>query len=242
MRSTCLLGLVLGGLVFATGGILVAAEGDELRERIQALRKEAAALAEKGHKDEAARVEKEAARLVQAAEQRDAKVKKISEAGEKTGVHKEVGQLKERLQDLRAQEKKLHAAKAPEKELDQLCETITRMERELHARQGSEPVKKQPAELAAGAEKLEAAMRRIHHLRVAAENLKLAEAHDLAHQISKAAEAMEREVNEARERLAAEARGKAGADQVPDVVRELRGEVERLRAEVNELRQQRDKR
>jgi polyhydroxyalkanoate synthesis regulator phasin len=89
---------------------------------------------------------------------------------------------------------------------------------------------------------LEAATRRIHHLRVAAQNLKMAEAHELAHEIMKKAESMERDVQERKKRLAAEIQKAHGGEHGPDVVRELRAEIERLRAEVKELRQKVEKR
>jgi polyhydroxyalkanoate synthesis regulator phasin len=84
---------------------------------------------------------------------------------------------------------------------------------------------------------LEVASRRIHHLRVAAQNLKMAEAHDLAHDLMEKAESMERDVQEGKKRLAAEMQKAHGGEHGPDVVRELRAEIERLRAEVKELRQ-----
>jgi hypothetical protein len=93
-------------------------------------------------------------------------------------------------------------------------------------------------------EKLEVASRRIHHIRVAAENLKMAEMHDLARQLMEKAEVMEREVQEAKQRLAAEMHEAHvhRAEELPDVVRELRAEIERLRADVKELRQKIEKR
>jgi predicted nucleic acid-binding Zn-ribbon protein len=81
-------------------------------------------------------------------------------------------------------------------------------------------------------------------MRVAAQNLKMAEMHDVAHKIMEQAEAMERDVQEAKQRLAEamhegqERHGEHG----PDVVRELKKEIERLRAEVKELSQKVEKR
>ena len=93
------------------------------------------------------------------------------------------------------------------------------------------------------AEQLDAANRRIHHVRVAAENLKLADMPDMSHQLSERAEAMEREVREAQERIKAQAKdaNRQRTDQSPEV-RELREEIERLRAELKGLRQPNEKR
>ncbi len=139
----------------------------------------------------------------------------------------------------------MREVKAPKHELAEVREQISGTERQLkqihahHAEQGELLL-----EFRAQAEKLGIAGRRIHHLRVAAENLKLAEAHDLAHQLMEKAEAMEREVHEAKRRLAAEmhAAHERYGEQGPDVVWELKEEIERLRAEVNELRQKVGKR
>ena len=89
---------------------------------------------------------------------------------------------------------------------------------------------------------LEAASRRILYLRLAAQNLKQAEAHDLALQLMEKAEAMDRDVQEGKKRLAAEMQKVHGGDSGPNILRELKEEIERLRAEVKELRQEVEKR
>jgi hypothetical protein len=99
-----------------------------------------------------------------------------------------------------------------------------------------------PPEYRPQAEKLEAIARRIHHIRVAAENLKLAEAHDLAHQLMEKAEGMERELQEGKQRLAAEMQKRQVNNDGLEIVRDLRAENERLRSEINELRQKVEKR
>ena len=70
----------------------------------------------------------------------------------------------------------------------------------------------------------------------------MAEAHDLAHQLMEKAEAMEHEVQEGKKRLAAKMQKAHGGEHGPDVVRVLKEEIERLRAEVKELRQKVEKR
>ena len=94
-----------------------------------------------------------------------------------------------------------------------------------------------PPEYRPQAERLEAVARRIHHIRVAAENLKLAEAHDLAHQLMEKAEGMERELREGKQRLAAEMQKLQGVKDGQEIGRDLRAENERLRSEIKELRQ-----
>jgi len=238
MQRTALSGMILGFLLLC-GGVLFASEADELRERAKAMRKEASVLAERGNKEQAERLEREAGELLEAAERMELKAK----GSDRPGIDKEVHRLKERLQDLLAKEKKMREANAPEKELAAVREQIAGTERELHTIHAHHAGPgKLPPEFHAQAEKLEAASRRIHHLRVAAENLKMAEAHDLARQIMDKAQAMEREVQEGKKRLAEEIQKIHGREHGPDVVRELKQEIERLRAEVKELRQKVEKR
>jgi len=238
MQRTALSGMILG-LLLLCGGVLFASEADELRERAKAMRKEASVLAEQGNKEQAERLEKESLKLLEAAERMELKAKGNGEPG----IDKEARHLKERLQDLLAKEKKLREANASEKELAAVREQIAATERELHTIHAHHAGHgKLPPEFHAQAEKLEAASRRIHHLRVAAENLKMAEAHDLARQIMEKVEGMEREVQEGKKRLAEEIQKIQGREHGPDVLRELKQEIERLRAEVKELRQKVEKR
>lgn len=242
MQRTTLSGMILG-LLLLCGGVLFASEADELRERAKAMRKEASVLAERGNKEQAERLEREAGELLEAAERMELKTKGRGEQGDRPGIDKEVQRLKERLHDLLAQEKKLREANASEKELAAVREQIAGTERELHAIHAHHAGPGElPPEFREQAEKLESASRRIHHLRVAAENLKMAEAHDLARQLMDKAEAMEREVQEGKKRLAEEVHKVHGREHGPDIVRELKEEIERLRAEVKELRQQVEKR
>jgi DNA repair exonuclease SbcCD ATPase subunit len=235
--------MILGLLLLFCGGILFASEADELRKRAKAMRNEASVLAERGNKEQAERLEKEAVALLEAAERLELKTKGRGEKGDRPDIDKEVRQLKGRLHDLLAKEQKLKEAKAPEKALAEVREQIAGTERELQTIQAHHAGRVElPPEFRDQAEKLEAATRRIHHLRVAAQNLKMAEAHELAHEIMKKAESMERDVQEGKKRLAAEIQKAHGGEHGPDVVRELRAEIERLRAEVKELRQKVEKR
>lgn len=257
MQRQSLWGIIVA-IALSGGGALLASEADELRKRAQALREEATALAERGNLEQAGRLEREAGELLEASERMATKSKGLVEAGERPGIEREVLQLKEHLQVLLAEEKNLRKARAPLNELAEMRKRITDTERELQALQARQagprklppefpvPSDKSPAVKfpvdGLSAEKFKAASRRIHHLRVAAENLKLAEAHDLARQIMEKAAVMELEVRAQKDRLAVEFEKTLRRDQGPEFVSELKHEVERLRAEVAALRQQVDSR
>jgi DNA repair exonuclease SbcCD ATPase subunit len=245
MKRTPLSAVLLGLLLLCFSGVLLSSEVDELRERAKALRKKASISAEQGNKEQAERLERESVELLEAAEQMELKAKGRGEKGDRPGIDKEVQHLKERLQDLHVKERKMREAKASEQDLAEVREHISGMERELqkihahHAERGE-----LPPEFQAQAEKLEAAARGIHHMRVAAKNFKIAEFHDLAHHLMEKAEAVDRDVQNARQRLAEELREAHGhrGEHGPDAVRELKEEIERLRAEVKELRQKAENR
>lgn len=237
MQRTSFWSVAASFLLFCTGGVLLASEVDELRQRAKARRHEASVMAQQGKPDQAERLEQEALKLLAAAERMEHAESESKETSE-SAIDKEVRYLKSRLQELMAQEKKLRAAKAPEPELALVREQIEQTERELH--RSSEPSAekaKLPPQFQMQAEKLAAAAKRVHHFRLAAQNLKLAEAHDLAHQLMEKAEAMEHEVQEGKQKLMAEMHHGQGKEHGPDVVHQLKREIERLRAEVQQLRQ-----
>lgn len=239
MRLSFRTGLMLGVLLPCCGGVLVASEIDELRARAKVLHSEAALLTDRGDMEKAAKLKKESVNLLEEAQRLELEGK----SPEKTVNDNGARHLKEHLQDLLAMERKLTMAKASDRELGELREQIAGTERKLDTlRARKRGTADFPLEVRLQVEKLEAASRRIHHFRVAAENLKLAEAHDLARELIEKAEAMEREVNEAKAHLAMQVQNRHGGEQGLDVVRELRAEIERLRAEVKELRQQVDNR
>lgn len=242
MRSTTLAGMVFGVLLLSGIGILVASEADELRERARAVQKEAAALAERGEKEQAIRLQKESEELLKAARQLEVKAKGHSDKPERPDIDKAARSLHERLEDLHAQHRKLTETKASEKELAEVREQIERAEAELRKVQKLRSGQAEHHPTNPQAEQLEAATKRIHHLRVAAENLKQADAHELAQKILEQAQSMEREVQAAKARLAMEAQRAKSSEHNHDALQELRAEVERLRAEIKELRQQNEKR
>lgn len=247
----------------------------ELRERAKALRTEASAIAEQGNKDVGGRLESESAWLLEAAERlelaakddenkvdvenvADDKVaddKVADDTGDRPDINNVVARLQKQLDELLAKERKMKEAKAAEHELGEVREQISRTQRQLkeihahlthapHERSGHRP------EFRAQTDKLRAAARRVHHMRVAAENLKMAEVHDLARQLTEKAEAMEREVQEGHRRLAAEmhevqrhrVQGHRGEQHQPDAIRQLQEEIQRLRSEVKELRERTENR
>jgi hypothetical protein len=239
MRGTTMMRTISKALILALllGGAtaLRASEADELRDKARAIQKEAAALAERGGTEAAERLERQARELIREAERRELQAKREAPRPE---IEREIGHLKERLQDLLLKQKKLVEAKAPEPERAEVREQIAGTERELNAlRQrldrGGEP----RPEFEAQARKIEEAARRIHHIRVAAENLKVAGVHDLAMKLTEQAEKMEREVGEAKERLVREMDRPGGPDHRDAEIRELRWQNERLQAEIRELRQ-----
>lgn len=233
------LGLVVltGVVALFASGTLWGSEADELRQKAAILQKQAADLASNGHEKEAEQLVREAEKLRDAAQRLDKETARA--AGIKTGKHStaEAGQLKGRIQQLIEMEQKLRNSKDHEEELAKVRHAMAEAERELallHARQGGG---KPPTGKGSHEPKLDEATRRIHHMRVAAENLRLAELPDVAQQILEKADAMEKELHEARQRHAAEQKAAHSPHEGPlhDVVSELRDEVVRLRAEVREL-------
>lgn len=235
-------------LLFLCGPHLSASEKDELRERAKAMRKEAAALAEGGNPEKAEHLLQEAKQLLEAAERAETKAEPRgkteprAEGHERQAHEQEVQHLKERLRDLHAHEQELRDAKASEQDLAEARERTVGTEQELQRFLARRAQSMAAHERGPQAERLAAAQRRVHHLRVAAESLKLAEAHDLAMEIMRRAENMEREIQEAKRRLMTEMHAGQEEPHGPGNVRELKAEIERLRAEVNELRQQAEKR
>jgi|GEM_PF-784108 len=237
--------VIFGLLLFVSGGALFASDVDELRERAKAMRMKAALLAEQGNKDQAYEIEKEFTKLLEMAERLEAKSNGRPEKQVGFGIDKERLNLKDRLQDLLNKERVMRDERAPESELMIVRGDIADVERALskiqaqHAERGEHS-----PEFRAQIEKLERVGQRLHNLRIAAEHLKLAEEHDLAHKLMEKAADIERDVHAAKLRLAAEMHAESehhGADR-HDLVVKLKEENERLRAELRELKQNADKR
>ena len=236
MQRSLLSPVVAGILFFVYGQSLIALESDELMERAKAIRKKAAATTEQA---------KEAsARMLEAAERLEYQAK--GEGGQDEYLERETKgrQLKERLQDLIAKARQLREANAPDQQLAEVQAEISEIERNLrtiHAKHSDQANHREyqgiHREFRQQAEKLEAASRRIHHIRVAAENLKQAEIHDVAHQLMETAENIEQDVKRAKQQLAKEMHNANAQprEHGPDAIQELRNENERLKQMVKEL-------
>jgi chromosome segregation ATPase len=214
------------GLLLAGATALRASQADEPGDKARATPEGPATRAERGRAEVPGRRE---------ARRREARARRDAPGGD---VEQAAGRLKERLQDLRDRQKKLVDANAPEREQARLRDQIARTERQLNALSdrlaGGRPA---TAELQEQARNIEEAGRRIRHLRVAAENLKAAGVEDLAAKLGEQADTMEREVGEAKARLARERNGRDGGDPRDAQIRELRQQNEKLQAEIRELRQ-----
>jgi hypothetical protein len=244
MKRAALPIVMLGLLLSSNIGSAVASDADELRDRAKAMRAKAAALAEQGNKDHARRIELEAEELLEIAERLEAS--NNGKFGKDVGpsIDREAFQLKDRLQDLLHKERSMRDGNAAGSDLQRVREEISEIERSLQKIHRHHPDKAENRpEFRAQIAKLEKAGHRIHQLRVAAEHLKLAEEHDLAHKVMEKAGIIERDVHEAKRRLAAEMHPEL--DQMngkPDVVAQLKEENERLKNELRELKQNFDKR
>ncbi len=236
MQRSSLSAVVAGMLLFVYGQSLIALESDELMERAKAIRKKAAATTEQA---------KEAsARMLEAAERLEYQAKGDGAQGERSEGETKGRQLKERLQDLIAKARQLREANAPDQQLAEVQAEISEIERNLrtiHAKHSDQANHREyqgiHREFRQQAEKLEAASRRIHHIRVAAENLKQAEIHDVAHQLMETAENIEQDVKRAKQQLAKEIHNANAQprEHGPDAIQELRNENERLKQMVKEL-------
>lgn len=215
-----------------------ASESDELRERAQAVKKEAAELAKAGRGEEAEKLARKANELLEAAERLEGKGPK--------GLRPEFEKLRGLFKNLVEKERQMKELGAPEKEMAEIRERIAKAKEEL-ARSGlhwrfegpKEPRPFGPPASEAMA-KLEETGRRIKHFRTAAENLREAGANEIAKELMEKAEHMEREAREAKMRLAKEGEHRPGPKMGPLPMmqfQEMRAEIERLRGELNELRQ-----
>lgn len=240
MRSTALSGVLVGFVMLGVAGVLFASEADEFRERAQMLRKEVAAMAEQGKKDEAHRLKQEIKKLLHAAEERERQHRQPDQKHAHKAADEALRGLGQQLGDLLAKERQMRETKASEGDLAEVRNQIAKTEQELKKVQAiREEQGEHRPEHHAHAEKLEAASRRVHHMRVAAENLKLADMPELSSQLSEKANATEREIHQARQRMQAESHdAHPHGDHATEVVRELREQIERLRAEVKQLREE----
>ncbi len=208
----------LAAIVFsflAVTAVVWASESDELREKAKAMQREVAELAEHGHHQEAANLERKAMAILEEAErlehhrpdQRKAEIMEMEEQLRMLLLEerklKETGGSKERLADVR-------------REVEGIRDRLTLMLRESHDAPQDEVA------------------RRLEHMRIAVDHLHQAGLHDVAEHVAERAEATERELHEHQKHH--------GGDVMHEIVKqldELRHQVGQLRDEVNELRKKR---
>ena len=243
MRRFALPGSLIALSLMCTHVTTLASDIDELRQKAKAMREEAMQLAKAGNERESESLLKESQLLMEKAEQISQANKGEKKRKDNPAQEEHVRHLKEHLNELLSRQKRLKQEGAPEPEQQEIRAMIEAKENELRMVRAHQNAKPDiPPVFHPQAEKLEILARRMHHIRVAAENLKLAEAHDMAHQLMEKAEIMERELHEGKQRLAAEINNSHHKQESLDIVRDLRAELEQLRREVKELRQQVEKR
>lgn len=243
MRRFALPGSLIALSLMCTHVTTLASDIDELRQKAKAMREEAMQLAKAGNERESESLLKESQLLMEKAEHISQANKGEKKRKDNPAEEEHVRHLKEHLNELLSRQKRLKQDGAPEPEQQEIRAMIEAKENELRMVRAHQNAKPDiPPAFHPQAEKLEILARRMHHIRVAAENLKLAEAHDMAHQLMEKAEIMERELHEGKQRLAAEINNSHHKQESLDIVRDLRAELEQLRREVKELRQQVEKR
>ena len=242
MRSTILMMSALGLALLVSGRPASADEAEDLQRMAFLLQKEASELFEKGRAEEAHSLENESEGLLIKVRQLQSPKQEKSAAsdgdrGKKSAASEPESQYwKKCLQVLHAAREQAEAGNATEQELDEIREQIRQTESKLaHLSESSHPRQKIPPQFRAQAEKLESAARRLQHVKVAAENLKAAEMHEMAYELMKQAEAMQHEMQAAKMELAKLMQNSEGKDQGP------KGELLELRTENEQLRKETDK-
>jgi DNA repair exonuclease SbcCD ATPase subunit len=225
------LSAVVAGMLLV-GQSVFALESDELMERARDIRKKAAATTEQA--------KQASARMLEAAERLEHQAKGGGEPGEFSGLEMKTRQLKERIEDLTVKERKLREANAPEQQLADVRAEISEIEqnlRAMHAKHSDQANQREYLGTQWKFRQLEAASRRVHHIRVAAENLKQAEMHDVAHQLVETAEKMEQDVKRAKQRLEKEMDhpNEQPREHGAERMQELQNENERLKQMIKEL-------
>jgi len=213
----------LGTIVLACLAVTAfvwASEPDELREKAQAIQREAAELAQQGHQQEAINLKRKAlAMMEEAANLEHARL---------DHDHPEIAKLQYWIERIREEEallvEKVEAENVEaEKQLDDLRRKAAAMEDKLrHLVAESEREKAAPREDIA---------RRLEHLRIAVEHLNQAGLPDVAEQIARQAEAAERELHERHRREEGDV-----LHAILKQLDELRKDTALLRDAVNQLR------
>ena len=212
-------------------------EADELMARAKTLQTESQELIEHGHLEEGEKVHEQSnvlwTQAIKLLAEERAELAEQSTHKEHGPEHAEIQQLKERIQDLDEAQRRAASLDLSEAELNALSDKREALEQELERR-----VKFQsfPPEHRAQVEKLEIAQRRLKHIRVAAENLKAAEMHDMAHELTRRADDMERDIHNAKAELGRKMHGnKPNESDRENDIRRLKMENEELREQMKKL-------
>lgn len=236
-------------LVACVATIAWSSEADELRAKAKAMHREAEQLTKEGRREEAEKLGRAIKELLQAADKHDQKSAKPAGG--------EIEELHHRLKALAEKENALKESKNEEglAEVRKHRAAIERELAELKEHQGRKAGVKQVDKQATKTHDLpDDAARRIKHIQIAVENLHAAGLHDIAKEVAKQAEATEREIRQAHERATKESPAPKKAKQPEPEAKheeparkqkpetasndELAQELKRLRAELNELREE----
>lgn len=226
--------ILFGSCLALCCSLTFAAEVEELREKSRALKREAAAIRDE-NPEAAERLVLESRKLMDEAKQIEAEKAREHDREKFAEPKQSIEKIKARIAGLMNRERQIDSDEARSKIRKQIAE-LTRRLQELRPQ-----AEAFGAEMKERAEKFVVMRKRIEHLHAAAEQLLMADVTDLARQIQEKAELMERELEVAKARMAEEIekleRRRARNSQNPEV-NELHDEIARLRAEVDELRQQ----
>jgi len=216
--------------LFATVSLLLAPtigsadERQERQERVESLRRAAGQLAEQGLHDHAERLVREAQEL---SRENFAQQKMETSRPDHARL---IETHEQALRDLRREGARLREINAPEAHRAEIEEQVQNVERDLDRLRAEHP---------RGAK-----MHRVEHLRIAAEHLEQADMPDMAHELRRRAEALQREGEHQRDHadqpgnrsLHHGVEEREVAERLADQVRQLHQEMSRLREELNELR------
>jgi hypothetical protein len=214
--------LKLASVIFALLGFTAfvwASEADELREKAEAMRREAAELTEQGHGEEAEQLERRARAMHDEAE-------RLGERRRPERRVTEVENLERLLERLRQEEEHLRDDGGSEDDIARVRREAQRVELELR-----ELSSRSRRERAAPHGELTG---RLEHMHIAIEHLNHAGLHEIAEHVAQRAEATERELHEHRPHDDGDA-----MHAVMQQLEELRREIGRLHDEVSSLKERR---
>ena len=201
-------------------------EREEIKLRIQEIKKQAAQLLEEGRKDKAAGLMREQEELM-------GKLRRMNSEGKAEGRGPSPEELKHRIEEIRKQVDRLMDQGQKDKaavlmrEQEELMNILRRMVGEGRA-EGSGPSQEQM-------EKFERAMQKVRHLRIASEHLKHAEMHDMALELMRQAEGIEQDLRNAKEKMSSQPR-KDQPERKRDEARGLEDRLNGMQRGLDELR------